>query len=60
MDGLTSEKVEVRGKTIHVLKSGHGQQVENQDMNTFDFPLPRLFYFSLVLLAQQLPTGWLR
>ena len=31
----------------------------NQDVNTFDFP-PRLFYFSLVLLAQQLPTGWLR
>ena len=59
MDGLTSEKVEVRSKTIHVLRSGHGQQVENQDMNTFDFP-PRLFYFSLVLLAQQLPTGWLR
>ena len=59
MDGLTSEKVEVRGKTIHVLRSGHGQKVENQDMNTFDFP-PRLFYFSLVLLAQQLPTGWLR
>ena len=59
MDGLTSEKVEVRGKTIHVLRSGHGQQVENQDMNTFDFS-PRLFCFSLVLLAQQLPTGWLR
>ena len=66
MDGLTSEKVEVRGKTIHVLRSGHGEQVENrdrkpanQDVNTFDFP-PRLFYFSLVLLAQQLPTGWLR
>ena len=27
MEGLTSEKVEVRGKTIHVLRSGHGQQV---------------------------------
>ena len=24
-----SEKVDVRGKSIHVLRSGHGEQVEN-------------------------------
>ena len=29
MEGITSEKVDVRGKSIHVLRSGHGQQVAN-------------------------------
>ena len=27
MEGLTSEKVEVRKKNVHVLRRGYGQQV---------------------------------
>ena len=68
MEGLTSEKVEVRGKTIHVLRSGHGQQVlieltaqplESKHKLHFLFSL-RQFYFFLVLWDQQLQTGRLR
>ena len=68
MEGLTSEKVEVRGKTIHVLRSGHGQQVlieltaqplENKHKLHSLFS-PRQFYFFLALWDLQLQTGRLR
>ena len=40
---MTSEKVDVRGKSIHVLRSGHGQQVESQIYNLETF----LYTFAL-------------